>query len=194
MSHHLDVIKRNEYLLPKQTKNYNDKDLVDFENVAHGLRCKYSNRKIAAKYGLTNERIIEVKGALREEWRHSILSDFNQMVVEELAAINADESDLREMFNTGMYQFKTSPSSIENRDLVGNMIKIYSAISTAQQKRYSITGIEAPTKTQTHVHADLGAGVIEKITSILTSTIKDPEQLREITKQMEVIVTEGEKR
>ena len=151
----VEAIRQNEYLLPKIRRG----TMSDMENVAMGLRNKLTKNGISKKYNISIYKVNNIIDQLREEWRESILDDYHTMVIDELAAINADETDLREMFNAGMYQFKVNPTAVEDKDLVGNMIKIYGAISVAQDKRHSITGIKAPTK---HLHADVDNSMISK--------------------------------
>ena len=188
---HLASIQDNAHLLPKKNKPIDMDTLQWAQEVAEGIRLKMTNKEISKEYNIPLYDVKSISYTIRCEWKESILDDLHTMMVDELASINADERDLRQMFNAGMFKFKTDLETIADKDFVNNMTKIYSAISTAQDKRHNLTGLKAPSKVA--VHSTSGAGLVTQLLTILTSVVKDPVQLKEITHQMEILVKGGKK-
>jgi len=188
---HLAPVQENAFLLPRKRSTLADEELTDAERVMKGIRLKMTASEMAQEYGMSVGEVKAISYKIRCEWKESILDDLHTMMVDELASVNADERDLRVMFNAGMFSFHTDPSSIQDKDFVNNMTKIYSAISTAQDKRHALTGLKAPSRLA--VHSTTGTGLITQVLTILTSVVKDPNQLKEITHQMEGLVEKGKK-
>lgn len=188
---HLAPIQENAFLLPSKRGTLSDDDLTNAEKVMKGIRLKMSAEQMAQEYGLSVGEIKALSYKIRCDWKNSILDDLHTMMVDELASINADERDLRTMFNAGMFTFHTDPGSVGDKDFVNNMTKIYSAISSAQDKRHALTGLKAPSRLA--VHSTSSTGLITQVLTILTSVVKDPHQLKEITHQMEGLVEKGKK-
>lgn len=184
---HLASIQDNAFLLPKKQRSV-DLDNLDWATeVAKGIRLKMSDRQISEAFDIPIYDVKTLSYQIRCEWKESILDDLHVMMVDELANIDADERDLRHMFNAGMFKFKTDPNTVEDKDFVNNMTKIYGCISSAQDKRHGLTGLKAPNRVAVHSSGN-SAGLVTQLLTILTSVVKDPGQLKEITHQMEGLV------
>lgn len=189
---HLASIQDNAFLLPEKPGSVDLNNLDWAKEVAKGLRLKMSDRQISEAFGIPIYDVKTLSYQIRCEWKESILDDLHTMMIDELANIDADERDLRRMFNAGMFKFRTDPNTVEDKDFVNNMTKIYGCISSAQDKRHGLTGLKAPNRVAVHSSGS-GAGIVTQLLTILTSVVKDPGQLKEITHQMESLVKGGDK-